>query len=133
MGKRTITIHAGEASAAAEGRTYQQLAVLAASAAEASDYRQAHVLAMAATLVATTPAEAITGAGWALERAAVYQPDPLPPVPEVPVVQPPVLLDWGVPVYRMDRAGRTVAGPIYGPGTQGCGWVRSGKPPGWGA
>lgn len=129
---RAITIHAGEATAAAEGRTYRQLAMLAAEALATSDYRQAHVLCMGAALVAANPAEeaeAIQGAGWALERASVYQPDPLPPVPEVPAVQPQVLLDWGVPVYRVDAQGNHVAGPWYGDAPAGASWKRSGRRP----
>lgn len=131
-GARIITIHAGEATAAAEGRTYSQLAELASAALEASDYRQAHVLCMGAALVATCRAEedeALAGASWALDRALVYQPDPLPPVPEAPAVQQPVLLDWGVPVYLVDALGRHVAGPLYGDAPPGSGWKRAGARP----
>jgi hypothetical protein len=129
---RTITIHAGEASAAAEGRTFQQLAELADDAQARGDYRAAHVLCMAGALVATSRAEedeAIAGASWALDRALVYQPDPLPPVPEAPAVQQPVLLDWSIPVYRVDAQGRHVAGPWYGDAPAGASWKRAGARP----
>lgn len=130
---RTITIHPGEATAAAEGRTYQQLAMLASAALDAGDYRHAHVLCMAGALVATSRAEedeALSGAGWALDRALVYQPDPAPAVPEVPAPQQPVLLDWSVPVYRVAADG-TWTGPLYGPAPTGASWVRHGPPPRW--
>lgn len=130
---RTITIHAGEVAEAADGRSYAELAESASAAVETSDYRTAHVLCMAAALVASTDSEldaALTGAGWALERAAVYQPDPLPHVPEVRGMLPPTVLDWSVPVYRVDSRGRHVAGPLYGPAPAGASWTRpTARPP----
>lgn len=129
---RTVTIHAGEATEAAQGRTFDQLAGLAWDAQARSDYRQAHVLCMAAALVAATSAEldeALEGAGWALERAMVYQPDPLPTAPEAPAPVQPVLLGWEVPVYRVDAQGRHVSGPSWGAAPAGATWTRAGAPP----
>lgn len=132
MTDRTLTINASEIADASDGRTFRELAEMASAAVEAGDYRRAHVLSMGAAVVATTRSdedEAITAAGWAMDRAIVYQPDPLPPVFEIPARPAPVLLDWGIPVYRVAADGSHVSGPLYGHAPEGASWRRWGVSP----